>query len=166
VFNPAKNTITKVAQPLPAQLPPSSNTESLPSDISWYTNTKCNTCHICSSIILDLDVAIEGAPASANTINEPEPESVQWCHIKVLPPLSHTASWQAFLEEHAMFQRIIDKIGVELQQDYAQMKLMDLENENLHQKAFGKDQQKAAKMRLMSDQAHHITPSDMIDLLA
>ena len=55
---------------------------------------------------------------------------------------------------------------MELEQNYAQMKLMDLENENLHQKAFAKDQQKAAKKRLMSGQACHMTAPGMINLLA
>ena len=53
-----------------------------------------------------------------------------------------------------------------LQQDYAQMKLMDLENEQLCQKAFGKDKQKAAKNKLTSGQACHMTASEMMDLLA
>ena len=38
-----------------------------------------------------------------------------------------------------MLHEIIRRVGVELEQDYAQMKLMDLENEWLCQKAFAKD---------------------------
>lgn len=38
-----------------------------------------------------------------------------------------------------MLQEIIGQVRVELEQDYTQMKLMDLENEQLHQKAFAKD---------------------------
>jgi hypothetical protein len=53
-----------------------------------------------------------------------------------------------------------------LEQDYAQMKLMDLENEQLRQKAFGKDQQRAAKKKLVSGQARHMTAPEMVDLLA
>ena len=52
------------------------------------------------------------------------------------------------------------------EQDYAQMKLMDLENEWLHWKAFAKDQQKAAKKRLVSGQACHMTAPEMLDSLA
>jgi hypothetical protein len=69
-------------------------------------------------------------------------------------------------EENAMLQRIIDKVGVELEQDYTQMKLMDLENKNLCQKAFAKDQRKAVKKRLTSGQACHMTAPEMIDLLS
>ena len=46
------------------------------------------------------------------------------------------------------------------------MKLIDLENESLHQKAFTKDQQKAAKKRLTTGQVDHMTAPEMIDLLA
>ena len=49
----------------------------------------------------DLDVAIEGAPASTNTINEPKPEPVQRYHIEVPPQLPHTASQRALHEERA-----------------------------------------------------------------
>ena len=53
-----------------------------------------------------------------------------------------------------------------LEQDYAQMKLMDLENKRLHQKAFSKDQRKALKKKFTSGQAHHMTAPEMIYLLA
>jgi len=39
-----------------------------------------------------------------------------------------------------MLRDIIARVGVVLEKDYAQMKLMDLENEWLGQKAFAKDQ--------------------------
>ena len=52
-----------------------------------------------------------------------------------------------------------------LEQDFSQMKLMDLENEQLCQKAFSKDQWKAAKKKLASGQARHMTAPEMIDFL-
>lgn len=64
-----------------------------------------------------------------------------------------------------MLCEIIEKVGVELEQDYAQMKLMDSENEQLCQKAFSKDQQKAARKKLTSGQAHHMTAPKIVDLL-
>ena len=45
------------------------------------------------------------------------------------------------------------------------MKLMDMENKRLHQKAFTKCQQKAAK-KLTSGQARHMTATEMMDSLA
>ena len=64
-----------------------------------------------------------------------------------------------------MLRAIIEQAGLVLEQDYAQMKLMDMENERLRQKAFTKCQQKAAK-KLTSGQAHHMTATEMMDLLA
>jgi hypothetical protein len=61
---------------------------------------------------------------------------------------------------------IIEQVGIELKQDYAQMKLMDLENERLRQKAFAKEKQKATRKKLTSGQAHHMTAPEMIDHLA
>jgi len=60
---------------------------------------------------------------------------------------------------------MIVEVGQVLEQDYAQMKLMNLENEQLHQKAFGKDQQKATRKKLASGQARHMTTLEMMDLL-
>jgi hypothetical protein len=65
-----------------------------------------------------------------------------------------------------MLRDIIEKAGVVLEQDYAQMKLMDLENERLRQKAFAKDQRKAVRKKLASGQARHMTAPEMMDLLA
>ena len=42
---------------------------------------------------------------------------------------------------------------------------MNLENEWLHQKAFTKDQRKAARKKLTSGQACHMTAPEMIDVL-
>ena len=64
-----------------------------------------------------------------------------------------------------MLWDILEQAGVVLEQDYTQMKLMDLENEWLHQKVFTKNQEKAAK-NLASGKAHHMTTPEMMDLLA
>ena len=61
--------------------------------------------------------------------------------------------------------KIVD-VGQVLEQDYAQMKLMDLENERLQKKAFAKDKRKTAKKMFTSGQAWHMTAPEMIDLLA
>ncbi|KAF8223052.1 hypothetical protein L208DRAFT_1319051 [Tricholoma matsutake] len=42
---------------------------------------------------------------------------------------------------------MVVEVGWVLKQDYAQMKLMDLENKRLQKKAFAKDQQKTAKKK-------------------
>ena len=53
-----------------------------------------------------------------------------------------------------------------MEQDFAQMKLMDLENEKLRKRAFEKDKRKAAKWKLTSRQARHMTGDEMLDSLA
>jgi hypothetical protein len=95
-----------------------------------------------------------------------ESEQIQRYHIIVSPPLPHTASRKALRQDNIMLREIIQRVGVELEQDYAQMKLMDLENERLRQKAFAKDQQKAARSKLTSGQACHMTAPEMLDSLA
>jgi ABC-type proline/glycine betaine transport system substrate-binding protein len=58
------------------------------------------------------------------------------------------ASRKALQQENIMLCEIIQRVRVELEQYYAQMKLMDLENGQLHQKAFIKDKRKAARSNL------------------
>ncbi len=65
-----------------------------------------------------------------------------------------------------MLRDIIEHIGVVLEQDYAQMKLMDLENERLHRKAFAKDQRKATRKKFTTGQACHMTAPEMMEQLA
>ena len=67
-------------------------------------------------------------------------------HIKVPPPLPGTSSWQALRAENMMLQDIIIQAGIALEEDYTQMKLMNLENERLRKQAFGKEKRKAKNM--------------------
>jgi hypothetical protein len=102
-----------------------------------------------------------------NSVAEDSPIAEPQCyHIKVPPPLPHMVSCQALCEENMSLRAIIKQVGIELEQDYAQMKLMDLENERLCQKAFTKEKQKAARKKLTLDQACHMTAPEMIDHLA
>jgi len=55
--------------------------------------------------------------------------------------------------------------GITLEEDYAQMKLMDLENERLRKQAFEREKQKAQDKR-SSGHAQHMTASENLDLLA
>jgi len=156
-FKPAKNTTTQAAQPLPAQLPsilvPTPPATSAATTLT--PNTTPATSAAPSSTSLDLDVG----PGSAEA-------PTQQYHIKVPPPLLHSASRRALREENAALRDIITHVAIVLEQDYAQMKLMDLENERLRQKAFSKDQWKAAKKKLASGQARHMTAPEMMDVLA
>jgi len=95
-----------------------------------------------------------------------EPKPMQQYHIELPPPLLHTESQQVLWEENQMLWQIIHQAGGVLERDYTQMKLMDLENKHLHEKAFAKDQWKAARQKLTSGQACHMTAPKMMDFLA
>jgi len=151
-FEPAKNTMMQAAQPLPAQLPSSLVLTPNPSPAASVAHTLTpHTTPVTSAAPSSPDIdtwTLNGddprAPAlnsSADASASPiaEPQQVQQYHIEVLPPLPHTASHRALHEENAILQAIIEQVGVELEQDYAQMKLMDLENERLCQNAFAKE---------------------------
>ena len=71
-----------------------------------------------------------------------EKEPMEWYHIKVPPPLPGTSSWQALQVENMMLWDIIRQAGIALEEDYAQMKLMDLENGRLRKQVFKKETQK------------------------
>jgi hypothetical protein len=161
-FEPAKNTTTQAAQPMPAQLPPSLVPTPNPSPAASAATTLTPYATPVTSAAPALDRADPGIPMLGDT----EPERIQRYHIIVPPPLPHTASRKALRQENIMLREIIGRVGVELEQDYAQMKLMDLENERLRQKAFAKDQRKAAKRKLTSGQARHMTAPEMLDQLA
>jgi hypothetical protein len=75
--------------------------------------------------------------------DEVEEEPMEWYHIDVLPPLPGTTSRQDLRAENMMLRDIIIQAGIALEEDYAQMKLMDLENERLRNQAFKKEKQKA-----------------------
>ena len=127
-FEPAKNTTTQAAQPLPAQLPsilvPTPDPSPATSVATTLTpNTTPATSVAPSSTSLDLDAG----PSSADAAVDPKP--TQQYHIEVPPPLLHSASRHALREENAALQDIIMRVTMVLEQDYAQMKLMDLENE-------------------------------------
>jgi len=180
-FEPAKNTITQATQPLPAMLPslliltpaPSPAVSAAPGP-SPHVSVSASASADDASAPVDHDGANPGAPEScpadpiASTADDEvrtEPEPRQQYHIDVPPPLPHSASCRALQEENKMLQDILEQAGVVLEQDYAQMKLMDLQNEWLCQKAFTKNQQKAVK-KLASGQARHMTAPEIMDLLA
>jgi hypothetical protein len=78
---------------------------------------------------------------------EEEKEPMEQYHIDVPPPLPGTVSWQALRAENMMLQDIIVQVGITLEEDYAQMKLMDLENKRLRKQAFKKEKWKAQNKR-------------------
>lgn len=86
-------------------------------------------------------------------------------HIQVPPPLPGTSLRQALHAENMMLQDVIKQAGIALEEDYSQMKLMDLENERLQKRAFGKEKQKQPHKQT-SGHAQHMTAAEQLDLLA
>jgi hypothetical protein len=68
-----------------------------------------------------------------------EEELMEQYHIEVPPPLPGTSSWQALRAKNMMLRDIIRQAGIALEEDYTQMKLMDLENERLRKRVFEKE---------------------------
>jgi DDE superfamily endonuclease len=182
-FEPAKNTTTQAAQPLPAQLPslltpipspaasaavltPNSTpaASAAPSSLSHDVGTPEDD-HSADPVVPETNPVVdEDSDMIADITVEPEP--TRRYAIQLPPPLPNSALRQALQSENMMLRDIIEKAGAVLERDYAQMKLMDLENERLRQKAFSKDKQKAANKKQNSGQARHMTAPEMMDLLA
>jgi hypothetical protein len=154
-FEPSKTTTTQAAQPLPARLP----------SILVPTPTPTPTPSAAGTATLHDDaVMLEMTPVEELSDEEDE-EPMERYHIEVPPPLPGTSSRQALRTENMMLRDIIIQAGVALEEDYAQMKLMDLENERLRKRAFEKDKRKANNKQT-SGQARHMTAAENLDLLA
>ena len=127
-FEPSKNTTTQAAQPLSAHLPsilvptptPTPTPTPIPTPIPTPTPSAALH-HDDADTLAEMDT--EGL------LNEEEP--MERYHIEVPPPIPGTSSWQALRAENMMLRDIITQAGIALEEDYAQMKLMDLENERL-----------------------------------
>ena len=161
-FEPSKNTTTQAAQPLSAHLPsilvptptPTPTPTPIPTPIPTPTPSAALH-HDDADTLAEMDT--EGL------LNEEEP--MERYHIEVPPPIPGTSSQQALRAENMMLRDIITQAGIALEEDYAQMKLMDLENERLRKRAFEKEKQKNPH-KLSSGRARHMTAAEHLDLLA
>ena len=157
-FELSKTTTTQASQPLPARLPsilvPTPNPTPAPTP----------TPSAAAITTLQRDAAMpETTPVEESSDDNEEP--MERYHIEVPPPLPGTASRQSLRAENTMLRDIIVQAGIALEEDYAQMKLMDLENERLRKRAFEKEKRKAQNKR-SSGQARHMTAAENLDLLA
>jgi hypothetical protein len=152
-FEPAKTTTTLAAQPLPARLP------------SLLTPTPNLTTPTSSAAASVLDLNGGGPTEPDGNDGGPIDEPVQRYHIEVPEPLRHTASRVELRNEIRMLREIIARAGIALEKDYAQMKLMDLENEKLRKRAFAREARKKVTS-LTTGQARHMTANDTLEILA
>ena len=129
-FEPSKTTTMQASQPLPARLP------------SILVLTPNPTPSAAAITTLQHDAAMpETTPVEESSDDDEEP--MDRYHIEVPPPLPGTASQQSLRAENTMLRDIIVQAGIALEEDYTQMKLMDLENERLRKRAFEKEKRKA-----------------------
>src|SRR5271155_1427231 len=153
-FEPSKNTTTQAAQPLPATLP----SILVPTPNQTPTPTPTTSTATATALHHDADIPVEGS-------SDDEEEPMEWYHIAVPPPIPGTSSRQALRAENMMLRDIISQAGIALEKSYAQMKLMDLENERLRKQVFEKGKKKNQN-KLTSGHARHMTAAENLDLLA
>jgi hypothetical protein len=97
-------------------------------------------------------------------LNEEE-EPMEQYHIDLPPLLPGTSFWKELRAESMMLWDIIMQAGIALEDDYAQMKLMDLENERLRKQILERGKRKN-QSRLTLERARHMTATENLDLLA
>jgi hypothetical protein len=95
----------------------------------------------------------------------PDEEPMEWYHIDIPPLLPGTSSQQALRAENMMLREIIKQAGIALEEDSAQMKLMDLENKRLRKHILDKGKRKNQNKHT-SGHARHMIAAENLDLLA
>ena len=124
-------------------------TQSLPTELlSILCPTPTSTPNLSVTTTATLNQDAENAPGALGDKNpdcvDPDnKEPIQRYHIEVPPTLPGTASHQELQVENNRLHDIITQAGVALEENFAQMKLMELENERLRKCAFKKDAQKS-----------------------
>jgi hypothetical protein len=156
-FEPSKNMTMQSVQPLPAHLP--SILVPTPTHIPIPTPTPSAA----MEAALCPDVNILGEALVEELLDE-DKEPMERYHINVPPPLPGTSSRKDLRAENKMLLDIITQAGISLEEDYAQMKLMDLENEWLRKQVFEKAKRKN-QSKLTSGRARHMTAAENLDFL-
>jgi hypothetical protein len=129
-FKPSKNSMTQAAQPLPAALP----SILVPTPTQTPILTPATSTATTTTLHHNAETPVRGSLD--------EEELMEQYHIEVPPPLPGTLSQQALQAKDVILQDIIRQAGIALEEDYAQMKLMDLENERLRKMEFEKEKRK------------------------
>jgi hypothetical protein len=160
--------MTQAAQSLPAHLPSllTPTPDPSPAVSAATTLVMTDVSHPVSHSPDGNSVGEQHDAMTVDTAGSKPNQPIQQYHIEIPSPLLYNASRRDLRDENKMLQAMIVEVGQVLEQDCAQIKLMDLENERLRKKAFAKDQRKTAKKKFTSCQAQHIKAPEMIDLLA
>ena len=144
-FEPAKNTTAKSSQPLPARLP-----SFLLPLLEGSTSTDA---------LNPMPSSPRAMPKTPTTQNQ-----LRRLIIGIPPSLPHNSSRQALHHQLNELRAIATAACEQVQKDYAQMILMDDENERLRQLAFRK--QKKRKKQQTSSHPRHMTGDENLEALA
>ncbi|KAF9059603.1 hypothetical protein BDP27DRAFT_1431151 [Rhodocollybia butyracea] len=175
LFEPAKNYTTQAAQPVPACLPalpiPSLTpadthpmampTQTLPLPMNQQPQHPTLPPSRASAATLSTEASPAGTDHSSDSGEGINIACITCSMFKIaLPsPLRPTASRQALEEENWQLLMIARAAGIELEKNYAQMKLMDVENEHLQKKAFKKKVNKV----YTSAEGRHLTDTENLE---
>lgn len=161
-FEPSKTTTTQAAQPLPARLPSILVPTPTPTPIPTPTPS---VAAITTALGHNADSDSDTLTQEHAEESDEEEEPMERYHIDVPPPIPGTSSRKDLRAENMMLRDIIMQAGIALEEDYAQMKLMDLENERLRKQLLGKGRRKTQSKRT-SGRARHMTAAENLDMLA
>ncbi|KAF5356505.1 hypothetical protein D9757_014230 [Collybiopsis confluens] len=173
-FAPAKNFTTQSSQPVPAQLPtilvPVDSTDSLDNE----PGTRTRQGPICSRFVpllssesiassSSLTETSSATPSSSTATSSTSIPSTTIQYRIALPPPKQRPTAEELYEENKVLRSLAVGAGHLLEANYAQMKLMEAENQKLRFKAFGKKKQRVA---LNTGTARHLTSDEMVNMLA
>ena len=163
VFEPSKNTTTQPAQPLPAQLP--SILTPIPPEPSTSTIPQTNPAVDLPSPTITVSQPNTTTEATDVPSVTPNPLPTPQYHIELPPKLSMTASCADLLSQNNLLRDLLQQAGIQLEQSYAQMKLMDAENGRLREQLMAKSQKHHSK-KIGSSHARHMTSAEQLNELA
>lgn len=158
MYEPAKNYTTKSAQPIATQLPSllTPIPEMSPSSSSTVSTETVHTMHTASPF-----TSTSSSSMAASTVAMSGPQKQQY-RILLPSKLKNPTAGQLVLENEAL-RKLAVAAGAILDANYAQMKLMDSENERLRRKAFAKKKKRVA---VNTGAARHLTSDEMLEGLA
>jgi len=170
VFEPALNTTTQPAQPMPTSAPPldlavviiDTVPDTNPNPVAVEQNSSLPVLAASENTPISNQAVIPSAPTLSSqeaTMQEPPSQSIS-IRLLIPPVLPITASRADLWEQNTELHRLLRAAEYQIQRDDAQKRLMDLENGQLHQRLFSRKQKKA-DVRVTSE-ARHLTKEQVL----
>lgn len=175
LYEPSLNTTTQAAQPIPASIPLGLiTTLESSSKRSEYTikstvTTLAFTLSMESTPLPSFSGSLIQSEATANLdlddsdVSDDDQQPMQFT-LPIAMLIAHGTTLKDVQQQNETLITILKALCWQVQADYTQMHLMDLENEKLHQKLFSKSKKKKDK-KITSD-AQHMTSNEILNTLA